>query len=146
MRGISLLSSIVRNAIMMYEYAEQLRTGQESDLNEKMQLQIRQAYDAYAEACALTVQQQQAVKMAKKMVVTLPVECVGYLRVATVNKMDILWLLLTGLFYHVVLTAGLIGATRLGMPGWLQGVIMVLDAVCLFYFWWLVGKKSRVQE
>ena len=60
-------------------------------------------------------------------------------------KMDILWLFLAGLFYHVVLMAGIIGATRLGMPGWLQGVIMVLDAVCLFYFWWLVGKKSVKQ-
>ena len=60
-------------------------------------------------------------------------------------KMDILWLFLGALFYHVVLMAGILGATRLGLAGWLQGVIMVLDAVCLFYFWWLVGKKSVKQ-
>ncbi|MBQ4394052.1 MAG: HXXEE domain-containing protein [Paludibacteraceae bacterium] len=61
-------------------------------------------------------------------------------------KMDILWLFLGAFFYHIVLMAGIMGATKLGLPSWLQGTIMVLDAVCLFYFWWLVGKKSRVQK
>ncbi|MBQ3632891.1 MAG: hypothetical protein II952_01200, partial [Paludibacteraceae bacterium] len=61
-------------------------------------------------------------------------------------KMDILWLFLGAFFYHIVLMAGIMGATKLGLPSWLQGTIMVLDAVCLFYFWWLVGKKSRVQN
>ena len=57
-------------------------------------------------------------------------------------KMDILWLFLGALFYHIVLMAGIVGATKAGIPGWTQGVIMVLDAACLFYFWWIVGRKS----
>lgn len=58
-------------------------------------------------------------------------------------KMDILWLFLGALFYHVVLMAGIIGATKAGLSEWVQGLIMVADAVCLFWFWWLVGKKSK---
>ena len=58
-------------------------------------------------------------------------------------KMDILWLFLGALFYHVVLMAGIVGATKAGISEWTQGLIMVLDAVCLFYFWWLVGRKQH---
>ena len=58
-------------------------------------------------------------------------------------KMDILWLFLGALFYHVVLMAGIVGATKAGISEWTQGLIMVLDAVCLFYFWWLVGRKQK---
>ena len=55
---------------------------------------------------------------------------------------EILWLFLGALFYHVVLMAGIIGATKAGLSEWAQGLIMVADAVCLFWFWWLVGKKG----
>jgi len=58
-------------------------------------------------------------------------------------KIDILWLFLGALFYHVVLMAGIVGATKAGLSEWVQGLIMVTDAVCLFGFWWLVGKKSK---
>ena len=58
-------------------------------------------------------------------------------------KMDILWLFLGALFYHAVLMAGIVGATKAGISEWTQGLIMVLDGVCLFYFWWLVGRKQH---
>ena len=58
-------------------------------------------------------------------------------------KMDILWLFLAALFYHVVLMAGIVGATKAGVSEGVQGLIMVVDAFCLFYFWWLVGKKQK---
>ena len=53
------------------------------------------------------------------------------------------WIGLGALFYHVVLMAGIVGATKAGISEWAQGLIMVADAVCLFWFWWLVGKKSK---
>ena len=58
-------------------------------------------------------------------------------------KMDILWLFLGALFYHVVLMAGIVGATQAGISEWTQGLIMIFDATCLFYFWWLVGRKQH---
>ena len=58
-------------------------------------------------------------------------------------KMDMLWLFLGALFYHVVLMLGIVVATKIGIPNWAQGLIMVFDAACVFYFWWLVGKKQK---
>ena len=58
-------------------------------------------------------------------------------------KMDLLWMFLAALFYHVVLLLGIVVTTKLGIPSWAQGLIMAFDAVCVFYFWWLVGKKQK---
>lgn len=61
-------------------------------------------------------------------------------------KIDMLWLLLSVLFYHVVLIGGLLGAIKIGLPDWGQGLVMVLDACCSFYFWWLIGHKRKANE
>ena len=49
-------------------------------------------------------------------------------------KMDMLWLFLGALFYHVVLMAGIVGVTKAGISEWTQGLIMIFDATCVFYF------------
>ena len=59
-------------------------------------------------------------------------------------KMDMLWLFLGALFYHVVLMAGIVGVTKAGISEWTQGLIMIFDATCVFYFWWLVGRKQHL--
>lgn len=59
-------------------------------------------------------------------------------------RLDILWLFLGGLLYHVFLAFGILGATRFGMSAAMQGLTMVVAAVLLFFIWWLVGRKGRV--
>ena len=58
-------------------------------------------------------------------------------------KIDMLWLFLAAVFAHVVLVAGMVVATRIGIPDWVQGLIMVCDNSALLLFWWLVGRKQH---
>ena len=60
-------------------------------------------------------------------------------------RLDILWLFLGALAYHVVLLAGIMGATKLGIGAGWQGIIMISDAVLIFCIWWLVGRKGKVE-
>lgn len=58
-------------------------------------------------------------------------------------KIDMLWMFLMALFAHVLLILGIVVATKIGIPDWVQGLIMVVDNACLVLFCWLVGRKNK---
>jgi hypothetical protein len=56
-------------------------------------------------------------------------------------KINILWLILAAVAYHVILILTGIGMNK-GMPDVCQTLLLIADAGFIFWLWWLVDRKT----
>ena len=61
------------------------------------------------------------------------------------HRINILWLILSAVAYHVILILTGVGAAH-GLPPFWQGAVMIADAAFIFWLWYVIGKKVNVKE